>query len=107
MGYWRPLTFIREVGFKPLLPGAVRPGKIPVLFVHGALGTPHGWKDIVDRLDPDRFQPWFYYYPSGLPLDKNAAALNWMVAELYRELGFRKLHVVAHSMGDWSPATSS
>ena len=99
MGYWRPLTFIREVGFSLFFREPFDPGKIPVLFVHGALGTPHGWKDIVDRLDPDRFQPWFYYYPSGLPLDKNAAALNWMVAELHRELGFRKLHVVAHSMG--------
>ena len=99
MGYWRPLTFIREVGFCIFFREPFDPGKIPVLFVHGAVGTPHGWKDIVARLDPARFQPWFYYYPSGLPLDKNAAALNWMIAELHRELGFRKLYVVAHSMG--------
>ena len=98
-GYWAPLTFVREVGICLLFREPYDSAKVPVLFVHGARGTPHGWKDIVDRLDPDRFQPWFYYYPSGLPLDKNAAALNWMVAELHRELGFRKLHVVAHSMG--------
>jgi len=39
------------------------PGKIPVLFVHGAVGTPLGWENIVGHMDLDRFQPWFYYYP--------------------------------------------
>ena len=70
-----------------------------MLFVHGALGTPLGWVDIVDRLDPVRFQPWFYYYPSGLSLEKTGAALNWMVNHLHRHYGFRELYVVAHSMG--------
>ena len=28
-GYWEPLTFIREVGIPPLLPGEVRPGQDP------------------------------------------------------------------------------
>ncbi len=98
-GYWEPLSFIREVGIRLLFKEKYDADKIPVLFVHGALGTPLGWMDIVDRLDPVRFQPWFYYYPSGLSLSKTSAALNWMVNHLHRHYGFRELYVVAHSMG--------
>ena len=98
-GYWEPLTFVREVGICLLFREKFDPAKIPVLFVHGALGTPLGWKEIVDRLDPARFQSWFYYYPSGLSLETNSAALNWMVNHLQGHYGFKELYVVAHSMG--------
>jgi pimeloyl-ACP methyl ester carboxylesterase len=98
-GYWEPLTFIREVGICLFFREKFDPAKIPVLFVHGALGTPIGWTDIVERLDPARFQTWFYYYPSGLSLETTSAALNWMVNHLHRHYGFRELYVVAHSMG--------
>ncbi len=98
-GYWEPLTFIREVGFCLYFLEAYDPSKIPVLFVHGAAGTPTGWKEIADRLDPQRFQPWLYYYPSGIQLDQVSRALNWMVLELQRKYQFRELYVVAHSMG--------
>ncbi len=98
-GYWEPLTFIREVGICLFFREAFDPAKIPVLFVHGALGTPLGWANIVERIDSARFQPWFYYYPSGLSLETNSAALNWMVNHLQRHYGFKELYVVAHSMG--------
>jgi len=75
------------------------PKKIPVLFIHGALGTPQGWKETVEHLDRKRFQPWFYYYPSGLSLDKLGKALNTIVMVLHERYGFKEMHVVAHSMG--------
>jgi len=98
-GYWEPLSFVRKIGFCLLFQKTYDPRKVPVLFVHGALGTPLGWKNLVDQLDQDRFQPWFFYYPSGIPLEKSAIALDLMVMDLYRRYGFQEMHVVAHSMG--------
>ncbi len=98
-GYWEPLTFLREIGFCIYFTEPYDPHKIPVLFIHGALGTPLGWKDTVHQIDSHRFQPWFFYYPSGLPLEKVSDALNRMVMALHRHHGFNKMHVVAQSMG--------
>ena len=55
--------------------------KTTVLFVHGISGTPRDWKYMVEGLDRSRFQPFFFYYPSGLPLDK----LGALLAQCYRE----------------------
>jgi uncharacterized alpha/beta hydrolase family protein len=98
-GYWEPMTFLEEIGVSILFLEVYDPDKIPVLFIHGALGTPLGWKETVATLDSGHFQPWFYYYPSGLPLNKIGNALNIMVMDLHRTYGFKKLYVVAQSMG--------
>ncbi len=98
-GYWKPLTFLREIGTGVFFLHEYDPKKIPVLFVHGAVGTPLGWKETVDWINTDRYQPWFYYYPSGLPLEKSSDALNKMIDELHRRHGFREMAVVAQSMG--------
>ncbi len=98
-GYWEPMTFLEEIGVSILFLEVYDPNKIPVLFIHGALGTPLGWRETVANLDSDHFQPWFYYYPSGLPLNKIGKALNIMVMDLHRTYGFKKLYVVAQSMG--------
>ena len=52
------------------------PDKIPVLFVHGIGGTPLDWKYLAKGLDRHRFQPWFYYYPSGLRLNLVSGLLH-------------------------------
>ena len=98
-GYWKPLTFLRKVGIGVFFLHKYDPKKVPVLFVHGAVGTPLDWKETVDWIDMDRYQPWFYYYPSGLPLEKSSTALNKMIDELHRRHGFREMVVVAQSMG--------
>ena len=67
--------------------------------IHGALGTPRGWKALIDHLDRTRYQPWIFYYPSGLPLDKTGKWLNLMIDSLKRSYGFKELFVIAHSMG--------
>lgn len=99
IGYWEPLTFIREIGFCLFFLEQYDPQKIPVVFVHGALGTPLGWQESITCLDRQRFQPWLYYYPSGLRLEQSGNALHKMVASLYRHYGFSEIHVVAQSMG--------
>ncbi len=75
--------------------------KTMVLFVHGISGTPRDWKFIVDGLDRSRFQPFFFFYPSGLRLDK----LGTLLAEIINAIqtspgnGRHKIVLAAHSMG--------
>ncbi len=99
LGYWKPLSFLKNVGVGIFFLEPYDPDKIPVLFVHGAVGTPVGWKPIVEQLDRQRYQPWFYYYPSGLRLDTIGGALNTLVTELSLKHHFKTLHIIAHSMG--------
>ncbi len=75
--------------------------KTTVLFVHGISGTPRDWKFMVEGLDRNRFQPFFFYYPSGLPLDKLGALLAQVIENLAAN-SKKKRHLTvlaAHSMG--------
>ena len=99
IGYWQPLTFLQEVGARIYFMESYNPKKTPVLFLHGAVGTPLHFKDIAGRIDRKRYQPWLFYYPSGMPLEKISTALNIMVMDLHQLHRFEKLYVVAHSMG--------
>ncbi len=99
LGMWKPFSFIKEIGVGIYFLEPYDPDKIPVLFVHGSGGTPLSWKPIVERLDRQKFQPWFYYYPSGFRLDAIARTLNTLIKELHKKYDFNKLSVVAHSMG--------
>lgn len=50
-GYWEPLTFLREFGVGVYFLERYDPEKIPVLFIHGAVGNPADWKKTIERLD--------------------------------------------------------
>jgi pimeloyl-ACP methyl ester carboxylesterase len=75
--------------------------KTIVLFVHGISGTPRDWKYISDGLDRSRFQPFFFYYPSGLPLDKLGTLLAQLIETIDRtsKHGDPRIVLAAHSMG--------
>ena len=98
-GLWQPLSFVKEKRSGVYLLEAYDPHKIPVLFIHGAGGTPQDWRFFISRLDRNRYQPWVYYYPTGLPIDLSAAWLQNFIARLHREYGFSQLAIAAHSMG--------
>jgi len=58
-----------------------QPGKVPVVLVHGLLSSPLTWMPAFNdlRADPalrDRFQFWFYFYPTGDPYLATAADLR-------------------------------
>jgi hypothetical protein len=60
---------------------AYRPGRIPVVFVHGTASSAGRWGDMVNDLldDPrirDRYQFWFFTYDSGNPVLYSAALLR-------------------------------
>lgn len=98
-GYWEPLTFYREVGGSIYFLEEYDPEKIPILFIHGAAGTPGDWKYFVENIDRSRFQPWFFYYPSGARIKSMSYLMLWKLSNLYYKYRFEKLYLTAHSMG--------
>lgn len=87
------------------------PRKIPVVFVHGLMSRPEAWTQALNGLlaDPrirERYQFWFYLYPTGLPIWKSAAVLRSELDRFHRELDPRnrnphlaRMVLIGHSMG--------
>ncbi len=99
MGLWTPVQFVEKIGMKIYFLEPYDPTKIPVLFIHGSSGHPGLWKEIVESLDREKFQPWLTYYPSGLRLGALGGILAKYIDELHLKHQFKDLVVVAHSMG--------
>jgi pimeloyl-ACP methyl ester carboxylesterase len=98
-GFWDYGAFFEELGGNIYFLEEYDPEKIPILFIHGAAGTPRGWQYFVDHLDRTRFQPWFYYYPSGNRIDSMAYLLLWKLINLQSKYQFDTIYITAHSMG--------
>jgi len=98
-GFWSPLEFFREYGANIYFLEPYDPGKIPILLVHGAAGSPQDWRYFIDNLDRSRYQIWIYYYPSGARLKAMSGLMAVKIRELHRKYGFQRLYVTAHSMG--------
>lgn len=101
----RKLSEARLLQFQPY-----DPKKIPVVFVHGLMSRPEIWTQAVNGLLADavirqRYQFWFYSYPTGLPVWKSAAILRKELRRFDRELGrdrqrgSRDKILIGHSMG--------
>lgn len=99
MGMWQPMQFLKAgySGIYFLEPYS--PDKTPILFVHGINGTPRDFINLVKHIDRKKYQPWLFYYPSGLEIPTISAGLLNMINELWVEYQFRDMHMVAHSMG--------
>ncbi len=98
-GYWQPLEFFRSQGGNVLFVEPYDPARTPVLFVHGAAGSPQDWRYQVAHLDRSRFQAWVYFYPSGAPVESMSNLLFWKLLNLRLRYGYERLAIVAHSMG--------
>lgn len=96
---WRPLDFVMNTQPGVYFLEPYDPRKIPVLFVHGINGSPANFTYLIEHLDRRRFQPWVYYYPSGVHLAAVADHLNQTMAKLELRYRFPRFAVVAHSMG--------
>ncbi len=99
IGLWHPSLFMKAFGANIYLPAEYNPDKIPVLFVHGAQGTPYDFAYFNVRLENSNFQPMYFYYPSGMRLPMLAELLYMKIKELKNKYNFKKLYIVAHSMG--------
>ncbi|MBW1899006.1 MAG: alpha/beta hydrolase, partial [Deltaproteobacteria bacterium] len=98
-GWWAPSSFMKAYGANIYFAEQYDPGKIPVLFVHGAKGSPQDWVYFLIRLDRNRYQPWFFYYPSGMRLSLSSKILYEKMTDLQRKYGFNTICIAAHSMG--------
>jgi pimeloyl-ACP methyl ester carboxylesterase len=88
-----------------------RPGRIPVIFVHGTASSPGRWGDMVNDLldDPrirDRYQFWFFTYDTGNPVLYSAALLREAIRDAVRKLdptgidpALSEMVVIGHSQG--------
>jgi pimeloyl-ACP methyl ester carboxylesterase len=86
-------------------------GKIPVVFVHGLLSDPATWMPMRNQLDGkswfrERYQVWFFRYPTGIPFLVSAAALrrelNTAVAccpGAAEDPAAQQMVLISHSMG--------
>ncbi|WPD23437.1 MAG: alpha/beta hydrolase [Candidatus Electrothrix scaldis] len=98
-GFWEPYAFFKEFGGNIYFLEKYDPTKIPVLFIHGAAGTPEGWQYFVNHMDRTRFQPWFFYYPTGARIDSISYLLLWKLSNLQAKYQFKEMYITAHSMG--------
>lgn len=98
-GFWAPLEFFKQIGCNIFFIEPYDSKKTPILFVHGAAGSPQDWRYFINHIDRSRYQPWIFYYPSGARLDTTSFLLRTKLYDLYRKYQFESLYVVAHSMG--------
>ncbi len=98
-GFWSPLEFFMEISGNIYFLEEYDPEKIPILFVHGASGSPQNWRTFFESIDRNKYQPWFYYYPSGNSINSMSHLLLWKLENLYLKYKFRELYITAHSMG--------
>ena len=91
--------------------GPYRPGRFPVVFIHGTASSVGRWADMVNELLSDQqirehFQFWFFSYDTGNPIPYSALllreALQGAVAKVDpagRDPALRRMVVIGHSQG--------
>lgn len=104
------------LGTKPPLKGLYmvqpyEPGKIPVLMVHGLWSSPMTWMEMFNDLRSqreirDRYQFWFYLYPTAQPFWLSASQLRRDLQRVretldptHQEPSLDQMVLIGHSMG--------
>ena len=87
------------------------PNKIPVVFVHGLMSSPQTWLRMFNNLLADirireKYQFWFFMYPTGNPILYSASILRESLKEAQQVFdpegnssAFNEMVLVGHSMG--------
>lgn len=88
-----------------------RPGRIPVVLVHGTASSPARWAELVNELENDervgdRYQIWLFTYNTGNPVLFSAGLMREALEATVRELdpdgndpALRRMVVIGHSQG--------
>ncbi len=99
VGQWQSEFFLANYGTALFLAKPFAPGRLPVVLVHGINGTPRDFTDLADHLEDGRYQPVFFYYPSGMPLAAAARQLGERLKEFSHRHPATAFAVIGHSMG--------
>src|SRR6266487_1771926 len=81
------------------------PARTPVIFVHGLQETGASWAPMIDFLRNDavireRYQFWFFSYPSGYPYPYSAALFRRDLERIKRAFpNHKRVVLIGHSMG--------
>ncbi len=97
VGLYFPSRFLKDIKNNFFMLDTDPAEKIPVVFVHGAGGTPDDWIYMISKMDRKIFTPIVYYYPSGIRLNNSAELLYKGIQEIHKKYGPAVL--IAHSMG--------
>ncbi len=88
-----------------------RPGRIPVVLVHGTASSPARWADMINELTNDpsiegRYQFWLFQYNTGQPILYSALLLRRALLQIVKELdpdgkdpALRQMVIAGHSQG--------
>ena len=88
-----------------------RPGRIPVVFVHGTASSPGRWANMLNVLSNNRrmrgrFQYWFFFYDTGNAIPYSALRLRRALTEAVtrldpdgRDPALQQMVVIGHSQG--------
>jgi pimeloyl-ACP methyl ester carboxylesterase len=88
-----------------------RPGKIPIVLVHGTASSPARWAEMLNEFQSDPiiragYQFWFFIYSTGNPILYSASLLREALSETLAELdperrdrALRRMVVIGHSQG--------
>jgi pimeloyl-ACP methyl ester carboxylesterase len=88
-----------------------RPGRIPVVFVHGTASSPARWAQMLNEILNDRelrtrYQVWLFTYNTGNPILYSGGILTQGLRNVVNELdpegrdeALRKMVVIGHSQG--------
>jgi pimeloyl-ACP methyl ester carboxylesterase len=88
-----------------------RPGRVPVVLIHGTASSPGRWADLVNELEADpriapRIQLWFFGYNTGVPILYSGGLLRETLTKTVAELdpegtdpAMRRMVLIGHSQG--------
>jgi pimeloyl-ACP methyl ester carboxylesterase len=88
-----------------------RPGRIPVVLVHGTASSPARWAQMINELQNDRslwgrYQFWLFAYNTGNPILYTGGILTETLRRVVRELdpdgrdaALKRMVVIGHSQG--------
>src|SRR5580765_91651 len=88
-----------------------KPGRIPVVLVHGTASSPARWAELVNELENDpqfweNYEIWLFMYNTGNPVAYSAMLLRDALIKVVKELdpddkdtGLKRMVVAGHSQG--------
>jgi pimeloyl-ACP methyl ester carboxylesterase len=88
-----------------------KPGRMPVVLVHGTASSPARWAELINELENDprfweNYEIWLFMYNTGNPIAYSAMLLRDALLKIVKELdpegkdpGLKQMVVMGHSQG--------